>query len=83
MNIKLLTKQHLEFLSLKGGCTCLSESIHVKMPHGNHISRLNYTVDSKIFAKALFSQNFVKIKSSQNGEIIRSFTDIGKSCPRF
>ena len=33
MNIKLLTEQHLEFLSLKGGCTCSSESIHVKMPH--------------------------------------------------
>ena len=33
MNIKLLTEHHLEFLSLKGGCTGLSESVHVKMPH--------------------------------------------------
>ena len=33
MIVKLLTKHHLEFLSLKGGCTGLSESIHVKMPH--------------------------------------------------
>ena len=33
MTIKLLTKQHLEFLSLKGGCTDSSESKHVKMPH--------------------------------------------------
>ena len=33
MNIKLLTKHHLEFLSLKGGCTGSSESTHVKMPH--------------------------------------------------
>ena len=33
MTVKLLTKQYLEFLSLKGGCTVLSESIHVKMPH--------------------------------------------------
>ena len=33
MNIKLLTEQHLEFLSLKGGCTGSSESIHVKMPY--------------------------------------------------
>ena len=31
--IKLLTEHHLEFLSLKGGCTCSSESTHVKMPH--------------------------------------------------
>ena len=33
MNIKLLTEHHLEFLSLKGGCTGSSESTHVKMPH--------------------------------------------------
>ena len=33
MNIKLLTEHHFEVLSLKGGCTSLSESIHVKMPH--------------------------------------------------
>ena len=30
---KLLTEQHLEFLCLKGGCTCLSKSTLVKMPH--------------------------------------------------
>ena len=33
MNVKLLTEQDSEFLSLTGGCTGLSESIHVKMPH--------------------------------------------------
>ena len=33
MIVKLLTEYHLEFLSLKGGCTCSSESTHVKMPH--------------------------------------------------
>ena len=33
MNVKLLSKHHLEFLSLKGGCTGLYESILVKMPH--------------------------------------------------
>ena len=33
MTVKLLTEQHLEFLSLKGGCTGSSESIHVKMLH--------------------------------------------------
>ena len=33
MSIKLLTKQHLEFLSLQWGCTGLSESTLVKMPH--------------------------------------------------
>ena len=34
-----------------------------------------------IFCETLHMQNFVKIKPSGNGEIILSFTDIGKSCP--
>ena len=33
MIVKLLTEHHLEFLSLKGGCTGLSESTLVKMSH--------------------------------------------------
>ena len=33
MIVKLLTEHHLEFLSLKGGCTGWFESILVKMPH--------------------------------------------------
>ena len=32
MIVKLLTEHHLEFLSLKGGCTGSSESTLVKMP---------------------------------------------------
>ena len=33
MIVKLLSEQHLEFLSLKGGCRGSSESTLVKMPH--------------------------------------------------
>ena len=33
MFVKLLTEHHLEFLSLKGGCTGSSESTYLKMPH--------------------------------------------------
>ena len=33
MTVKLLTEQHLEFLSIKGGCTGSSESTFIKMPH--------------------------------------------------
>ena len=33
MSVKLLTDHHLRFLSLKRGCTGLSESTHVKIPH--------------------------------------------------
>ena len=32
-SVKLLTEHHLEFLSLKGGCTGSSEFTLVKMPH--------------------------------------------------
>ena len=32
-SVKLLTEHHLEFLSLKGGCTASSESTLFKMPH--------------------------------------------------
>ena len=33
MSAKLLAEHRLEFVSLKGGCTGLSESTLVKMPH--------------------------------------------------
>ena len=33
MTVKVLTGHHLEFLSLKGGCTGSSESTLVKIPH--------------------------------------------------
>ena len=33
LSVKLLTEHRYEFLSLNGGCTCLSESTLVKMPH--------------------------------------------------
>ena len=33
MSVKLLTEQHLEFLSLKSSCTGSSESTLVKMSH--------------------------------------------------
>ena len=37
-------------------------------------------VKSEIFARVLYSRNFVKIKASRNGVFIRSLSDIGKSC---
>ena len=33
MTLKLLNEHHMEFLSIKGGCTDSSESTHLKMPH--------------------------------------------------
>ena len=56
MNIELLIEHHLEFLSLKGGCTGSSESTLVKMPHcWNHISRFNF----KTFRAANMLTSFV------------------------
>ena len=33
MAVKLPTEKNFEFLSLFGGCTGSSESIHIKIPH--------------------------------------------------
>ena len=33
MSVTLLTEPHLEFLSLKGACTCSSEPTLAKIPH--------------------------------------------------
>ena len=47
MTVKLLTEQCLEFLSLKGGCTGSSESIHVKIPHcwkSHVVAHIGFTI---------------------------------------
>ena len=48
MTVNLLTELELEFLSLKGGCTGLSESIHVKLPYcwKSHVMALIINVAS-------------------------------------
>ena len=45
MSVKLLTVHHLEFLSIKGGSTCSSESTLVKMPHCWNDSRNYFTIN--------------------------------------
>ena len=45
MNVQLLAEQHLEFLSLKGGCTGWPESSLSKCHIvANHMTRLNYDI---------------------------------------
>ena len=52
MTVKLLTEQHLEFLSLKGGCTGSSESTLSKCHIvGNLMHWLNYHKIRKAFSK--------------------------------
>ena len=54
MIVKLLTKHHLEFLNLKGGYTCSSESKLIKNHIvGNHTSRLKSDLGLIIFAKVI------------------------------
>ena len=47
MTVKLLTQQHLEFLSISGGCT--GSSTHVKMPHcwKSHAAAHLWSLDNK------------------------------------
>ena len=53
MIVKLLTEHHLEFLSLKVGCTCLSKSTLVKMPHcwKSHVATDLFYTSNEIMKK--------------------------------
>ena len=52
MSVKLLTEHHLEFVSLKRGCTGSSESTLVKKHIVlNHMSRLNYLFSAQDLSK--------------------------------
>ena len=62
MIVKLLTEQHLEFLSVTEGCTGLSETTLVKMPHcwKSHVTAqllcVNYQVSEMNYLK--FHDNY-------------------------
>ena len=49
MSVKQLTEHQLEFLSFKGGCTGLSESTLVKMPHflKSHVAEAKVLSDAE------------------------------------
>ena len=93
MSVKLLTKHHLEFLLLKGGCTGLSEStLHLSKCHivGNHMSRLNYVVGTqknRLNETVLLStQTYVKTNRlaclTQNTQLIRLAIRVNRTCIR-
>ena len=64
MSVKLLTERHLEFLRLKGGCTGLSESTLVKMPHcwKSHVTAQMFRSVHAIYARQAFPYAFLSIK---------------------
>ena len=60
-----LTEYHLELLSLKGGCTCSSESTLVKIPHcwKSHVTAqlcFHCYFRGRIFISVLFSTYIVQ-----------------------
>ena len=66
MSDKLLTEHHMEFLNLKGGCTCSSESIHVKMPHcwKSHVKAqlsITFTVRCNLFTLHIFKNSVTRL----------------------
>ena len=65
MTVQLLSKQHLEFLSLAGGCTGLSESTFVKMPHcwKSHVTPHDFV----IFRFSLLALGLEQFKAFRSG----------------
>ena len=60
--VKLLTEHHLEFLSLKGGCTGASESTRAIMPHcwKSHVTaQYYYYFNETIHEKMLIHDNTI------------------------
>ena len=59
MIVKLLTEHHLEFLSLKGGCTGSSESTLVKMSNcwKSHAAAQMITDTGKTFITSIFGHS--------------------------
>ena len=82
MSVELLTEHHLEFLSLKGGCTGSSESTLVKMPHcleitcrGSNISKFTFKVSISASADDKFCNILLTIREYK----IKCSTDIFSS----
>ena len=54
MTLTLLTEHHLEFLRLKGGCTGLSASTHVKIPNRNTCQSVRHYLTNSIISLCFF-----------------------------
>ena len=65
MDVKLLTEQHLEFLSLKDGCTDSSESTLVNLPHRwkSHVTAHFYLQMAPLFSR---KKQFVQLWIMRN-----------------
>ena len=72
MIVKLLTEQHLEFLSLKRGCRGSSESTLVKMLHcwKSHGTAQYYALETEEIRKRIFNYPLLFGGLSYYGRII-------------
>ena len=72
MSVKLLTEHHLEFLSLKGGCTGSSESTLVKMSNcwNSHVAAHFYTITC-CYSNVEYCHSFA-LAAGDNKDISRS-----------
>ena len=70
----LLAEQHLEFLSLKGGCTGSSESTLVKMPHcwKSHLVVKTLLSFTRVNTVDCYTNNKVLIKITIQNECLIS-----------
>ena len=68
MTVKLLTEQHLEFLSLKGGWAGLSESTLVKMPHCRK-SHVTAHIESRSCDNGTYSTGIQSQETYENGPL--------------
>ena len=69
MRVKLPTEHHLEFLSLKGGCTGSSKSTFVKMPHcwkSGVMAIITSTISSTFQTASLFFWFIRYLKAKYN-----------------
>ena len=79
MSVKLLTEHHLEFLSLKEGCTGSSESTLAKMSHcwksrrGSHVAITDHDSCKRTLMNSVtFHLKAIKLSRQFNGHQIKS-----------
>ena len=82
MTVKLLMEQHLEFLSIMGGCTGSSEFIHVKIPHcsKSHVTHVTAHLSLRsfcLFLSGSFTCRFycmsTHVRSSMFGTALNTY----------
>ena len=89
MSVKLLTEHHLEFLSLKRGCTGSSESTLVKMPHcwkshvTAHLEEMSGLPEPERTVEDILKREGLFVVSDINLNLVGALKQYVKSTKRF